>query len=40
MFPDIIYNKNMIEPKLIRTHNKYCEIVGNKNKPKIKECYF
>lgn len=30
----------MNEPKLIRTHSKYCEIVGNKNKPKIKECYF
>lgn len=30
----------MNEPKLIRTHNKYCEIVRNKNKPKIKECYF
>jgi len=30
----------MNEPKLIRFHNKYCEFVGNKNKPKIKECYF
>lgn len=30
----------MNEPKLIRSHNKYCENVGNKNKPKIKECYF
>lgn len=30
----------MNEPKLIGTHNKYCENVGNKNKPKIKECYY
>lgn len=32
----------MNEPKLIRSHNKYCEIVGNKNKNKnkIKECFF
>jgi predicted MPP superfamily phosphohydrolase len=30
----------MNEPILIRKHDKYCEIVGKKNKPKTKECFF
>jgi predicted MPP superfamily phosphohydrolase len=29
----------MSYPKLIHSHNKYCEVVGNKNKNKIKEYY-